>query len=157
MPERTASVGASEDGSQVSEYQRIAAAFQYPKPPAPPPAEPDEDLGEEIKDLRRLLETQLASLAWNDLNRRRPSRARVLRQLTHIGVETALARELADQLPSARNTRDAWHAVAPIACDEGHYRRLFTAVFELPRHSGARPSWFARLRDRARRLVGSGS
>ena len=61
-------------------------------------------MAEEIKDLRRLLETQLASFAWNDLNRRAPVRARLLRELHKLGVDTALAAELADDVPP-RSTR----------------------------------------------------
>ena len=57
------------------------------------------ELSAEINDLRRLLEGQMATLAWNDLNRRAPGRARALRQLSRLGVDSALARELADQLP----------------------------------------------------------
>ncbi len=66
------------------------------------------DVTGELKDLRRLLETQLASLAWNDLNRRRPARARCLRQLAKLGVDIKLARQLADQMPTAKNARDTW-------------------------------------------------
>ena len=67
-----------------------------------------ERLRRELRDLRELLETQLASLAWNDLNRRMPARARVLRQFAAIGVPPKLARELADTMAAARNPRDAW-------------------------------------------------
>ena len=66
------------------------------------------ELSSEIKDLRHLLEGQMASLAWNDLKSRAPGRARALRQLSRLGVDSSLARELADQLPITTNTQDAW-------------------------------------------------
>src|SRR5690606_36398585 len=35
-------------------------------------AQPTSDVNEELRTLRRMLETQLATLAWNDLSRRAP-------------------------------------------------------------------------------------
>jgi flagellar biosynthesis protein FlhF len=94
---------------ETSEYQRIAAALAQPALPTTAPAPPPTRLepaapsaatavpgvarapqrpapvqtppavAAELKDLRRLLEGQLAGLAWNDVNRRDPARARVLR------------------------------------------------------------------------------
>jgi flagellar biosynthesis protein FlhF len=61
----------------------------------------------EIKDLRRLLETQLASFAWNDLNRHAPVRAQLLRELVKLGVDSTLAAELADEAPPAANHQEA--------------------------------------------------
>jgi len=66
-----------------------------------------ERLRRELRDLRELLETQLASLAWNDLNRRMPARARVLREFASIGVPPSLARELADTMTAADDPREA--------------------------------------------------
>jgi flagellar biosynthesis protein FlhF len=62
----------------------------------------------ELKDLRRLLEGQLAGLAWNDVNRRDPARARVLRQFAQLGIDPAIARELVARLPKGASPRDAW-------------------------------------------------
>jgi flagellar biosynthesis protein FlhF len=53
----------------------------------------------EIHALRRMLETQLAALAWNDLTRRSPVHTEVLRELSRIGIAADLASELATQLP----------------------------------------------------------
>jgi flagellar biosynthesis protein FlhF len=53
----------------------------------------------ELGSLRELLESQMASLAWNDLQRRHPLRGRVLRDMTRIGIEADVARRLADELP----------------------------------------------------------
>jgi flagellar biosynthesis protein FlhF len=65
----------------------------------------------EIKDLRRLLETQLASLAWKDLNRQAPVRAQLLRELAKLGVDSALATELADEVPVGSNSQEAMRLV----------------------------------------------
>jgi flagellar biosynthesis protein FlhF len=54
----------------------------------------------EIKALRRLLEMQLASLAWNDLSRRSPAMAELSRELTELGFSRELVKEILSQLPA---------------------------------------------------------
>jgi flagellar biosynthesis protein FlhF len=66
---------------------------------------------EELKDLRRLLETQLASLAWNEVQRRTPVRARMLRELAKLGVDAKLAAELADEVPVTLDSQQALRRV----------------------------------------------
>jgi flagellar biosynthesis GTPase FlhF len=56
-------------------------------------------MGNELKTLRRMLETQLAHLAWNDLTRRAPVHTEMLRELTEIGITQDLAEHLVRQLP----------------------------------------------------------
>ncbi|WNL47273.1 flagellar biosynthesis protein FlhF [Dyella sp. BiH032] len=53
----------------------------------------------ELGSLRELLEAQMASLAWNDLQRRHPLRGRVLRDMARLGIDADIARQLADELP----------------------------------------------------------
>lgn len=57
------------------------------------------DVNEELRMLRRMLETQLATLAWNDLSRRAPIQTELLKQLTVLGLGADLAGELVSQLP----------------------------------------------------------
>ncbi|HEY9130599.1 MAG TPA: flagellar biosynthesis protein FlhF [Dyella sp.] len=61
----------------------------------------------ELGDLRTMLETQLSSLAWNDMERRNPLRARILRDLTKLGIEADVARKLIDELPEQINAEQA--------------------------------------------------
>ena len=61
----------------------------------------------ELGDLRSMLETQLSSLAWNDMERRHPLRARILRDLTRLGIEADIARKLIDELPDQINAEQA--------------------------------------------------
>lgn len=56
-------------------------------------------VNEELRTLRRMLETQLAALAWNDLTRRAPLATELLRELTEIGFTTDVAARAADALP----------------------------------------------------------
>ena len=88
-----------------------------PRASAPPPTATasalaaESSLALEIKDLRRLLETQLASLAWSDLNRQAPVRARVLRELAKLGVDAVVAAELADEVPGTASYQEAMRLV----------------------------------------------
>jgi flagellar biosynthesis protein FlhF len=61
----------------------------------------------ELGELRAMLEVQLSSLAWNDLERRQPLRARILRELTRLGIEADVARALVAELPEKINADQA--------------------------------------------------
>jgi flagellar biosynthesis protein FlhF len=90
---------------------RDAAAAAAPAPAPVNVAAPDDSVAQEIKDLRRLLETQLASFAWNDLNRQAPVRAGLLRELAKLGVDSTLATELADEVPPDSSSQEAMRLV----------------------------------------------
>ncbi len=64
-------------------------------------------LRNELGSMREMLEIQLSSLAWNDMERRQPLRARILREMTRIGIESDVARTLVDELPEQINTDQA--------------------------------------------------
>ncbi len=84
------------------------------KQPAPQAASTDEetsDMGAELCTLRRMLETQLATLAWNDLTRRAPLQSALLKELTQLGFAQALAIEVVSQIPA----RLEWHEAQRMA------------------------------------------
>lgn len=60
----------------------------------------DAALQGELRSLRQLLEGQLATLAWNDLTRRAPVQAEVLRGLTQLGLASDLAASIIADLPA---------------------------------------------------------
>jgi flagellar biosynthesis protein FlhF len=71
-----------------------------PTAPTAPPAPPAlSALDRELKSLRRLLETQLATLGWNDLSRRSPVAAELLRQLAELGLDRDVAASVIDTVP----------------------------------------------------------
>lgn len=53
----------------------------------------------ELKALRRLLETQLAALSWNDLSRRAPVVAEVVQELIDLGLGRAFAADVGNNIP----------------------------------------------------------
>lgn len=61
----------------------------------------------ELSSLREMLEMQLSSLAWNDMERRHPLHTRVLRELTRLGIEADVARALAEELPQQMTPEQA--------------------------------------------------
>src|SRR5258706_2378785 len=116
-----ASLAADDLGvAQLDDYQRVAAppvAIQrevtLAKGAAPvvEPVTGESSMAHEIKDLRWLIETQLASLAWNDMNRQAPVRARLLRELSKLGVDSTLATELADEVPNDSGSQQAMRLI----------------------------------------------
>jgi len=70
----------------------------------------------ELKTLRRVLETQLARLAWSDLARRAPVHAEMLRELTEVGIAADLASEMVAAIPAGAELTQARRlAIATIA------------------------------------------
>lgn len=63
------------------------------------PGSAGDRVNEELRTLRRMLETQMAALAWNDLTRRAPLATELLRELTEIGFTRDIAARVADALP----------------------------------------------------------
>jgi flagellar biosynthesis protein FlhF len=53
----------------------------------------------ELNSLREMLEVQLSSLAWNQMDRDHPLRSRVLREMTRLGVDADVARALTAEMP----------------------------------------------------------
>ncbi|MBX5459662.1 MAG: flagellar biosynthesis protein FlhF [Steroidobacteraceae bacterium] len=88
--------------SFADSYARVQAAARAA---ASDDAELDEDsekdaMRSELRNLRRILETQLAHLAWNDLTRRAPTHTEILRELTEVGLTQDFAAQIVAQLPS---------------------------------------------------------
>jgi flagellar biosynthesis protein FlhF len=85
----------------------FAPAAQYTPEPQTPPRQHQrenlpvmEELAREMRQLRTLMEGQLAGLAWNDTCRREPLRAELMKQLMAAGFSPALSRQLLDRMPA---------------------------------------------------------
>ncbi len=79
----------------------MPVALSATEPEALFPPQPDmraDAMGRELQTLRRMLETQLAQLAWNDRTRRAPVHTELLRELTEIGIAQDLADHIVGQL-----------------------------------------------------------
>ena len=60
----------------------------------------------ELKDLRHLLETELAGITWNDKRVREPLKARVLEELSAMDIAPDVAASLAAMTPSRTRLED---------------------------------------------------
>ncbi len=75
----------------------VASAVVVP----PPGGNVDDALGSELRTLRRVLETQLASLTWNEHSRRKPQSAQLLRELTEVGFARDLVAATIETIPES--------------------------------------------------------
>ncbi|RON11389.1 flagellar biosynthesis protein FlhF [Pseudomonas brassicacearum] len=62
----------------------------------------------ELNGLRELLEVQLGSLAWNQLQGSRPQQANLWRRLQRIGLSGPLSRDLLELITEIEEPRQAW-------------------------------------------------
>jgi len=81
--------------SQLSES--IAPVHELPAPASVPA---QNALANEMKDMRRMLEAQLATLAWNDMSRRSPIQAALLKEMAQLGITQDLANSLVRKVPT---------------------------------------------------------
>lgn len=77
------------------------------------PAEAESSSGlnamrDEIAVLREMLEAQLGSMAWGQVNQQRPQQASLWRRLTQLGLPAELSQKLLQLVANETNTRQAW-------------------------------------------------
>ena len=63
---------------------------------------------EEIQTLRGMLESQLKGLAWGEMKRSQPHRAKILERLTQLGLSNALSAQIADRLDYKGDILSSW-------------------------------------------------
>ncbi|WP_397459367.1 flagellar biosynthesis protein FlhF [Pseudomonas asplenii] len=94
----------------------IEPTFDEPRRPAPAPAAATpavdqrvfDSMRSELNGLRELLEVQLGSLAWNQLQGRQPEQANLWRRLQRIGLSGPLSRDLLALITDIKEPRQAW-------------------------------------------------
>lgn len=74
----------------------------------------------ELNGLRELLEVQLGSLAWNQLQGAKPAQANLWRRLQRIGLSGPLSRDLLAQVAEIEEPRQAWRMLL------AHLARMIT-------------------------------
>lgn len=113
QPERTQSerYERNERVSQRLAEQERRGEPHHEEPVMAAPVAHDNDINTELHTLRRMLESQLAVLAWNDLTRRAPLQTALLKELTQLGFSQQLSAEVVAQLPP----RAEWHEAQRMA------------------------------------------
>ncbi|MGE8360493.1 flagellar biosynthesis protein FlhF [Pseudomonas sp.] len=94
----------------------LAAAVRKPQaaPVAAPAATDQRALDAmrfELHGLRELIEVQLGSIAWGQMQNRRPQQANLWRRLQRMGLPAELARVLLERVGSIADPRQAWRMV----------------------------------------------
>lgn len=79
-----------------------------------------DDMRNELNGLRELLEVQLGSLAWNQLQGSRPEQANLWRRLQRIGLSGPLSHSLLTQVTEIEEPRQAWRMLL------AHLARMIT-------------------------------
>ncbi|MBR9787914.1 MAG: flagellar biosynthesis protein FlhF [Vibrionaceae bacterium] len=108
--------------------------FERPKPKLDPtrydrrrpsdasdePAAELENMREEMTSIRRLLEHQVSGLMWQEVERREPLRAMLIKRLERMGVSPELADQMACYIPEDTKPARAWKALLSLVADQIH-------------------------------------
>jgi len=67
-----------------------------------------DEMRDELKSLRGILENQLNGLAWGEMSRNRPHQANLLKRYMDMGVSSELAQRLTEQVAAEEDLESAW-------------------------------------------------
>jgi flagellar biosynthesis protein FlhF len=73
---------------------------------------------EDINSIRRLLEHQVSGLLWQEVERREPLRAMLIKRLERMGISSELADQLACYIPEDTPPPKAWNALLRLVADQ---------------------------------------
>jgi len=99
------SLGRQERGAAMPSAGRVE------EPPATAGSVEDAQLQamrRELRSLRGLLRSELATLTQTNLEQNQPLRADILRKFSHMGMESNLSRRLTEGVANLHNATDAW-------------------------------------------------
>ncbi|WED21048.1 flagellar biosynthesis protein FlhF [Vibrio sp. JC009] len=77
-----------------------------------------ESMREEMMSIRRLLEHQVSGLMWQEVERREPLRAMLIKRLERMGLSQELADQLACYIPEDTKPAQAWKALLGLISDQ---------------------------------------
>ncbi|WP_373054831.1 flagellar biosynthesis protein FlhF [Vibrio salinus] len=75
-------------------------------------------LREDVTSIRRLLEHQVSGLMWQEVERREPLRAMLIKRLARMGLSLELADQLACYIPEETPPPKAWKALLRLVSDQ---------------------------------------
>jgi flagellar biosynthetic protein FlhF len=73
---------------------------------------------QEMASIRSLLEHQLSGLMWQEVERREPLRAMLIKRLERMGLSSDLADQLACYIPEETPPNEAWQALLDLVADQ---------------------------------------
>lgn len=119
LTEARRAVGADTVAMPARSASRPAVVPPVGIPPValPPVAAGSAAIDSELRSLRHLLETQLAALAWNDLTRRAPVKAALMREFASLGLDRELGSALLEGITSDDELERARQQGLAALCD----------------------------------------
>ncbi|MDD1783255.1 flagellar biosynthesis protein FlhF [Enterovibrio sp. ZSDZ35] len=84
------------------------------------PRQPDEieAMRKEMASIRSLLEHQLSGLMWQEVERKEPLRAMLIKRLERFGLSPVLADQLAGYIPEETPPNEAWSELLELLADQ---------------------------------------
>ena len=86
----------------------------------------------EIASIRKLLQHQVSGLMWQEVERREPVRAMLIKQLLKGGFDEAFSEQLVANIPEATPLHDAWQLLQRVLLSH-----VKTTDDDILRHGGA--------------------
>ncbi|RJG09837.1 flagellar biosynthesis protein FlhF [Pseudomonas cavernicola] len=102
------SIIAPELPASVVRHERPAPVAAAPAMPAVTDQHALDAMRFELHGLRELIEVQLGSMAWGQLQNRRPQQANLWRRLQRMGLSAELSRTLLERVANVAEPRQAW-------------------------------------------------
>ena len=99
------------EGDRGPDSQVFAAPVEEPPRPRGEPNTPEGALNavrSELSGLRELIEMQLGTMVWGNIQEKQPQRASLWRRLQRVGLPVAIARNLLEQIGDETDQRKAW-------------------------------------------------
>ncbi|MFU7348610.1 flagellar biosynthesis protein FlhF [Pseudomonas paraeruginosa] len=94
--------------SQRKDRQLFAESMAAPQAKAAAGGQTLEAMRFELNGLRELIEVQLGSIAWGQLQHQRPQQANLWRRLQRMGLPAELSKPLLERVAAVGDTRQAW-------------------------------------------------
>lgn len=106
---RAAPRAADSASRPVADPRETVSAEITPSAPAPAPEDAQlRAMRRELRSLRGLLRSELATLTQTNLEQNQPLRADILRKFSHMGMDPNLAKRLTEGVANVHKPTDAW-------------------------------------------------
>jgi len=93
---------------QAAKIEKAAAETVTITEAAPVTGAAEASILGEIKSMHSMLQKQIETLSWNNVQQRDPQRAGLLRRMLNSGFSTLLARQLLNKMPEGNEKGEAW-------------------------------------------------
>jgi flagellar biosynthesis protein FlhF len=90
----------------LAQALQSAQAARAPAPEREPTRAELDEVMDEIRSMRGMLESQLAELSWSSQQNRQPAKSAVLRELLAAGFSASLSRYLTEKMPAKATTEE---------------------------------------------------